>query len=313
MLTARNGALAQPESDADTAHGLARPMQPQWPSPSRSSSPYPAPGGVGNRLLDLLPSADWQRWLAQLESVTLSLGQVLYESGRAQNHVYFPTSSVVSLLYVTENGASAEMAAIGSEGIVGVPLFMGGASTTGRAVVQCAGHAFRLAGHAIQDEFAGSGPVMRLLLRYTQALITQMAHLAVCNRHHSVDQQVCRWLLLSVDRLQGTELVITQELIANALGVRRESVTEVALALQRADLIRYARGRISVLNRNGLEKRSCECYALVRDEVDRLLPRPQGLPRHDARQPGKLAPAPVPAPARLWARSGFSALAASAG
>ncbi len=262
-----------------------------------------APGPVGNRLLDLLPSADWQRWLAQLESVSLTLGQVLYESGRVQNHVYFPTSSVVSLLYVTENGASAEMAAIGSDGVVGVPLFMGGASTTGRAVVQCAGHAFRLAGHTIQDEFARSGPVMRLLLRYTQALITQMAHLAVCNRHHSVDQQVCRWLLLSVDRLQGTELVITQELIANALGVRRESVTEVALALQRADLIRYARGRISVLDRCGLEARSCECYALVRDEVDRLLPRQAAPPRDEARQPGKL----VPAPAHLWARAGFAA------
>ena len=297
---------------SDTAESAvpARPTQLLKPPANRPLPLGQAPAPVGNRLLDLLPGADWQRWLPHLEAVKLSLGQVLYESGRVQNHVYFPTSSVVSLLYVTENGASAEMAAIGSDGIVGVPLFMGGASTTGRAVVQCAGHAFRLAGHTIQDEFARSGPVMRLLLRYTQALITQMAHLAVCNRHHSVDQQVCRWLLLSVDRLQGTELVITQELIANALGVRRESVTEVALALQRADLIRYARGRISVLNRSGLEKRSCECYALVRDEVDRLLPRQATMPRDEARPPGKLAPAP----ARLWALPGFAtAHAASPG
>ncbi len=272
-----------------------------------------APDPRKNHLLAALPAAELQRWLPQLESVEMPLGQVLYESGSTLSHVYFPTSAIVSLLYVMENGSSAEIAVVGNEGIVGIALFMGGESTPSRALVQSAGQGFRLVAQTMKDEFNRVGPVMHMLLRYTQALITQMAHLAVCNRHHSVDQQVCRWLLLSVDRLQGTELVITQELIANALGVRRESVTEVALALQRADLIRYARGRISVLNRNGLEKRSCECYALVRDEVDRLLPRPQGLPRHDARQPGKLAPAPVPAPARLWARSGFSALAASAG
>ena len=305
MLTMRGGGQAGAVLDNGSTQAPVRPAHEPKRLPVRPACRVS--GALGNRLLDLLPSADWLRWLPQLESVNLTLGQVLYESGRVQNHVYFPTSSVVSLLYVTENGASAEMAAIGSDGIVGVPLFMGGASTTGRAVVQCAGHAFRLAGHTIQDEFARSGPVMRLLLRYTQALITQMAHLAVCNRHHSVDQQVCRWLLLGVDRLQGTELVITQELIANALGVRRESVTEVALALQRADLIRYVRGRISVLNRSGLEKRSCECYALVRDEVDRLLPRPSATPPDDTRLPSRVASAS----AHLWPRAGFAAQSAN--
>ena len=268
----------------------------------------PAPGPLGNRVLDLLPSSDWQRWMPQLESVDLPLGQVLYESGRTQSHVYFPTSSVVSLLYVTENGASAEMAAIGSDGVVGISLFMGGASTTGRAVVQCAGHGFRLAGQTIQEEFNRSASVMRVLLRYTQALITQIAHLAVCNRHHSVDQQVCRWLLLSMDRLQGTELVITQELIANALGVRRESVTEVALALQRAELIRYARGRISVLDRSALEKRSCECYAQVKNEYERLLPLPSASVRDGLRPAGK----PSLVPAHHWTRVGFCEVSASA-
>ena len=268
----------------------------------------PAPRQLRNRVLDLLPNSDWQRWMPQLESVDLLLGQVLYESGRTQSHVYFPTSSVVSLLYVTENGASAEMAAIGSDGVVGISLIMGGASTTGRAVVQCAGHGFRLAGKTIQEEFNRSAPVMRVLLRYTQALITQIAHLAVCNRHHSVDQQVCRWLLLSIDRLQGTELVITQELIANALGVRRESVTEVALALQRAELIRYGRGRISVLDRSALEKRSCECYAQVKNEYERLLPNPLASVRDGMRPVGK----PPLVPARIWARTGFCEVGASA-
>ena len=230
------------------------------------------PGLVGNRLLDLLPAADWQRWQPQVESVTLSLGQVLYESGRVQNHVYFPTSSVVSLLYVMENGASAEIAVVGNEGIVGISLFMGGESTPSRAVVQSAGHGFRLKAQMTKDEFNRSGPVMHLLLRYTQALITQMAQTAVCNRHHSLDQQLCRWLLLSLDRLYGDDLVMTQELIANMLGVRREGVTEAAHKLQQGGLIRYARGHISVLDRKGLENRVCECYSVVKKEYDRLLP-----------------------------------------
>ena len=225
-----------------------------------------------NHLLAALPVAEWQRWLPQLESVELSLGQVLYESGSTLSHVYFPTSAIVSLLYVMENGASAEIAGVGNEGIVGISLFMGGESTPSRAVVQSAGHGFRLKAQLMKEEFNRSGPVLHLLLRYTQALITQMAQTAVCNRHHSLDQQLCRWLLLSLDRLQGTELVMTQELIANMLGVRREGVTEAAHKLQDAGLIRYARGHISVVDRNGLENRTCECYAVVKKEYDRLLP-----------------------------------------
>ena len=225
-----------------------------------------------NHLLAALPEAEWQRWLPQLESVEMPLGQVLYESGSNLKHVYFPTTAIVSLLYVMENGASAEIAVVGNEGIVGISLFMGGESTPSRAVVQSAGHGFRLKAQATKDEFNRSGPVMHLLLRYTQALITQMAQTAVCNRHHSLDQQLCRWLLLSLDRLHGSELVMTQELIANMLGVRREGVTEAAHRLQEAALIRYARGHISVLNRKGLETRVCECYAVVKKEYDRLLP-----------------------------------------
>jgi CRP-like cAMP-binding protein len=224
-----------------------------------------------NRLLGALPDAEWQRWLPQLESVEMPLGQVLYESGTTLSHVYFPTTAIVSLLYVMENGASAEIAVVGNEGVVGISLFMGGESTPSRAVVQSAGHGFRLKAQVIKEEF-NRAPVLHLLLRYTQALITQMAQTAVCNRHHSLDQQLCRWLLLSLDRLQGNELVMTQELIANMLGVRREGVTEGALKLQRAGLISYARGRISVLDRQGLERRSCECYAVVKKEYDRLLP-----------------------------------------
>jgi CRP-like cAMP-binding protein len=197
---------------------------------------------------------------------------VLYEPGSALSHVYFPTTAIVSLLYVMENGASAEIAIVGNEGIVGISLFMGGESTPSRAVVQSAGQGFRLTAQTIKDEFDRSGPVMHLLLRYTQALITQMAQTAVCNRHHTLDQQLCRWLLLSLDRLRGSELVMTQELIANMLGVRREGVTEGALKLQRAGLIRYARGHVTVLDRPGLEKRTCECYAVVKSEYDRLLP-----------------------------------------
>jgi len=204
--------------------------------------------------------------------VSMPLGKVLYESGDTMRHVYFPTTAIVSLLYVMESGASAEIAVVGSEGIVGISLFMGGESTPSRAVVQSAGLGFRLKSQMVKDEFNRAGPVMHLLLRYTQALITQMTQTAACNRHHSLDQQLCRWLLLSLDRLQGPELVMTQELMANMLGVRREGVTEAALNLQRLGLIRYARGHITVLDRPGLEKRTCECYAVVKKEYDRLLP-----------------------------------------
>jgi CRP-like cAMP-binding protein len=225
-----------------------------------------------NHLLDALPPAEAERWMPLLESVDLPLGYVLYESGGALAHVYFPTTAIISLLYVMENGASAEIAVVGNEGIVGVSLFMGGESTPSRAVVQSAGHGFRLKANTMKEEFDRAGPVLHLLLRYTQALITQMAQTAVCNRHHTLDQQLCRWLLLSLDRLQGNQLVMTQELIANMLGVRREGVTEGALKLQRAGLINYARGHITVLDRKGLEKRSCECYSVVKKEYDRLLP-----------------------------------------
>ena len=224
-----------------------------------------------NQLLAALPKAEWRRWKPQLEEVDLSLGQVLYESGGVLDHVYFPITAIVSLLYVMENGASAEIAVAGNEGIVGISLFMGGESTPSRAVVQSAGKGLRMKAAVLKEEFK-QAPVLHLLLRYTQALITQMAQTAVCNRHHSLDQQLCRWLLLSLDRLQGNELVMTQELIANMLGVRREGVTEGALKLQKAGLIRYARGRITMLDRAGIEARSCECYAVVKKEYDRLLP-----------------------------------------
>jgi CRP-like cAMP-binding protein len=232
----------------------------------------PVPDPRHNRLLAALPDAEWAHWLPQLEAVDLPLGKVLYESGRKLTHVVFPTSSIVSLLYVMENGASAEIAVVGNEGLVGISLFMGGESTTSRAVVQSAGQGLRLNAGVMMAEFNRAGPVLHLLLRYTQALITQMAQTAVCNRHHSLDQQLCRWLLLSLDRLQGSELVMTQELIANMLGVRREGVTEAALSLQKTGLIRYVRGHITVLDRTGLEGRTCECYAVVKKEYDRLLP-----------------------------------------
>ncbi|OYU25942.1 MAG: Crp/Fnr family transcriptional regulator [Burkholderiales bacterium PBB2] len=225
-----------------------------------------------NHLLAALPEAEWLRCRGFLEPVDLPLGQVLYESGRPMSHVYFPCNAIVSLLFVMENGASAEIAVVGNEGIVGISLFMGGGSTPSRAVVQSAGLGYRMRAGALTEEFNRSGPLMHLLLRYTQALITQMAQTAACNRHHSLDQQLCRWLLLSLDRLQGAELVMTQELIANMLGVRREGVTEAALKLQKLGLIRYARGHISVLDRAGLEQRSCECYGVVKKEYDRLLP-----------------------------------------
>jgi len=225
-----------------------------------------------NLLIASLPEDEFERWLPELELVDLPLGQVLYESGTTLRHVYFPTTAIVSLLYVMENGASAEIAVVGKEGLVGISLFMGGETTPSRAVVQSAGQGFRLNSRALKNEFNRAGPVLHLLLRYTQALITQMTQTAVCNRHHSLDQQLCRWLLLSLDRLQGNELVMTQELIANMLGVRREGVTEGALRLQRQGLIRYARGHITVLDRPGLERRTCECYAVVKKEYDRLLP-----------------------------------------
>ena len=229
-------------------------------------------GAKKNDLLAALPIAEWERWLPNLEAVEMPLGKVLYESGSKMTHVYFPTTSIVSLLYVMEDGASAEIAVVGHEGIVGISLFMGGASTPSRAVVQSAGLGYRLQASLMMQEFNRAGPVLHLLLRYTQALITQMAQTAVCNRHHSLDQQLCRWLLLSLDRLKGNDLVMTQELIANMLGVRREGVTEAAGKLQDAGLIRYRRGHITVLDRPGIEKRTCECYAVVKHEYDRLLP-----------------------------------------
>jgi CRP-like cAMP-binding protein len=225
-----------------------------------------------NHLLAALPPAEFDRLAPHLQLVTMPLGEVLYESGSHLNHVYFPTTSIVSLLYVMEDGASAEIAVVGSEGILGISLFMGGETTPSRAVVQSAGHGYRLKAQLLKDEFNRAGPLLHLLLRYTQALITQMAQTAVCNRHHSVDQQLCRWLLLSLDRLPSNELTMTQELIANMLGVRRVGVTEAAGRLQSAGLIHYHRGHITVIDRTGLEARACECYAVVKKEFDRLLP-----------------------------------------
>ena len=225
-----------------------------------------------NHLLDALPAHDYERVVARLELVPLNLGDVLYEPGMQLRYVYFPTTAIVSLLYVMEDGASAEIAIVGNEGILGISLFMGGETTPSRAVVQSAGYGYRLRAQSLKEEFARSGPFQRLLLRYTQALITQMAQTAVCNRHHSVDQQLCRWLLLSLDRLSSNELSMTQELIANMLGVRREGVTEAAGKLQQAGLIHYRRGKIIVLDRPRLEARCCECYQVVKTEFDRLLP-----------------------------------------
>jgi CRP-like cAMP-binding protein len=225
-----------------------------------------------NHLLACLPEAEIQRLLPQLEAVDLPLGKVLYESGAPLSFVYFPTSAIVSLIYVLENGSSTEVAVVGFDGVVGIASFMGGESTPNRAVVKTAGSGYRLRVNAIQFEFERSNPVMRLMLRYAQAINVQMSQTAVCNRHHMLDQQLCRWLLFSLDRLRGSELVMTQELIANMLGVRREGVTEAALKLQAAGLIRYARGHISVLDRAGMEHRACECYRVVKKEYDRLLP-----------------------------------------
>ena len=227
-----------------------------------------------NLLLAALPEQELAHWLPHLELVDMSLGAVLYESGGRLSHVYFPSTAIVSLLYVTENGASSEIAVVGYEGLVGVSLFMGGETTPSRAVVQSAGKCFKLRADRMMLGFNRAGEVMHLLLRYTQALITQMSQTAVCNRHHSIDEQLCRWLLISLDRLRSSELIMTQELIANMLGVRREGVTEAAGYLQDAGLIRYRRGHITVLDRPGLEKRTCECYSVVKKEYDRLLPHP---------------------------------------
>jgi CRP-like cAMP-binding protein len=243
--------------------------------PATASGRSPAsvlPDAHQNHLLAALPADDFARIASHLELIPMRLGDVLYESGARMRHVYFPTTSIVSLLYVMADGASAEIAVVGNEGMLGISLFMGGETTPSRAVVQSAGHAFRLKAELLKDEFGRFGPTMHLLLRYTQALITQMAQTAVCNRHHSVDQQLCRWLLLSLDRLSSNDLTMTQELIANMLGVRREGVTEAAGKLQEAGLIHYRRGRITVLDRAGLEARSCECYQVVKTEFDRLLP-----------------------------------------
>jgi CRP-like cAMP-binding protein len=224
-----------------------------------------------NHLLAALPQADFDRLAPHLELVAMPLGEALYESGGRLRHAYFPTTSIASLLYVMEDGASAEIAVVGNEGILGIALFMGGETTPSRAIVQSAGHGYRLLSQQLKLEFNRGGAMMQLLLRYTQALITQMAQTAVCNRHHSVEQQLCRWLLLSLDRLSSSELTMTQELIANMLGVRREGVTEAAGRLRRAGVIRYSRGRITVLDRRRLEQEVCECYDVVKKEFDRLL------------------------------------------
>jgi CRP-like cAMP-binding protein len=228
--------------------------------------PYPEQ----NQILRALPQAERERLFPHLDLVGLPLGRALYEPGARLRHVYFPVNSIVSLLYVMENGASAEIAVVGHEGAIGVALFMGGETTTNRAVVQSAGQAYRLSGPKLKQEFDRHGPLLHVLLRYTQSLLTQMAQTAVCNRHHALEQQLCRWLLLSLDRLDSNTLVMTQELMANMLGVRREGVTAAAGKLQALGIIRYRRGRITVLDRPQLEKNSCECYAVVKKETDRL-------------------------------------------
>lgn len=242
-----------------------------------AADPHP----THNHLLAALPAGEFGHFADHLELVTMATGQVLYESGGQLQHVYFPTTSIVSLLYVLENGATAEIAMVGNEGILGISLFMGGETTPSRAVVQRAGHAFRLRAELIKLEFNRAGPLLRLLLRYTQALITQMMQTAVCNRHHGVEQQLCRWLLLSLDRTAGNSLSMTQEVISNLLGVRREGVTEAAGRLQREGLIQYSRGHIEVLDRPGLERACCECYGVVKLEFDRLL---SDIPRGDPMQ-----------------------------
>jgi CRP-like cAMP-binding protein len=233
-----------------------------------SGSPRPEQ----NHILDALPPTERERLFPYLKLVVLPLGKVLYESGDRLQHIYFPTNAIISLLYVLEDGASAEIAVVGNDGAIGVALFMGGETTTNRAIVQSGGFAYKLTGARLKREFNRHGEVLNILLRYTQALITQMAQTAVCNRHHSVDQQLCRWLLLSLDRLSSSQLNMTQELIANMLGVRREGVTEAAGKLQKLGVIVYSRGQIEVLDRGALERLCCECYAVVKKETDRLLP-----------------------------------------
>jgi CRP-like cAMP-binding protein len=225
-----------------------------------------------NHLLAALSAEMQRRLFPHLELVSLPLGKVLYESGDTLRHVYFPTNAIVSLLYVMESGASAEISVVGNDGLIGIALFMGGESTPSRGIVQSAGYAYRLLGQRLKDEFNRHGELLQLMLRYTQALITQMAQTAVCNRHHSIDQQLCRWLLLSMDRLPNNQLTMTQELIANMLGVRREGVTDAAGKLQELGVIEYNRGHITILDRPRLEQLSCECYAVVKKETDRLLP-----------------------------------------
>jgi CRP-like cAMP-binding protein len=225
-----------------------------------------------NHILEALPQPERERLFPHLQLVALPLGKVLYESGDTLRHIYFPTDSIVSLLYVLENGQSAEIAVVGNDGAIGVALFMGGETTTNRAIVQSAGSAYQLTGARLKEEFERHGETLHILLRYTQALITQMTQTAVCNRHHTVDQQLCRWLLLSLDRLPSAELIMTQELIAGMLGVRREGVTDAAGKLQKLGVISYQRGHIKVLDRPRLEQLSCECYAVVKKETDRLMP-----------------------------------------
>jgi CRP-like cAMP-binding protein len=224
-----------------------------------------------NHLLAALPAEIFERLSPHLELIQMPLGESLYESGGQLQHVYFPTTAILSLHYVMENGASAEIAGVGNEGVLGISLFMGGNTTPSRATVQTGGHGYRLKGRVMMEEFNRAGPMMRLLLRYTQALMTQMSQTAVCNRHHSVEQQLCRWLLLTLDRLSSNEFTMTQELIATMLGVRREGITDAAGNLQRAGLIKCRRGHITVLDRSGLESHVCECYAVVKNEFDRLL------------------------------------------
>lgn len=235
------------------------------------------PGPRQNHLIGALPGHVLKRLWPNLELIHLPLGKVLYESGDKLRHAYFPTDSIISMLYVMEDGASAEISVVGNEGILGTALFMGGESTPSRAIAQSAGSAYRISCQKFKEEFSRHTEMHILLLRYTQALITQMAQTAVCNRHHSIDQQLCRWMLLSLDRLPSNNLVMTQELIANMLGARRESVTEAAGSLQKRGIISYQRGHIKVLDRVRLEQLSCECYAVVKKETDRLLPRSSSL------------------------------------
>jgi CRP-like cAMP-binding protein len=244
----------------------------------------PGPHPQQNHILDALPAAERDRLFPYLKLVALPLGAVLYESGDMLRHIYFPTDAIVSLLYVLKDGASAEIAVVGNDGAIGVALFMGGETTTNRAIVQSAGSAYRMTGARLKKEFERHGELLHILLRYTQALITQMAQTAVCNRHHSVDQQLCRWLLLSLDRLSSNKLTMTQELIANMLGVRREGVTEAAGKLQKSSVISYRRGQITVLDRPRLEQLCCECYDVVKAETDRLLPG-HPLPASNGRPP----------------------------